>query len=307
MTAQLLGAVASLHNESTLHTDIKPENIMAEPYSAAGSSGVLAGASLSSRGVVLIDFSNAMQLQEASAYHDEFEVTTLAYRAPELLYGQPFDAPIDIWSLGVTLAEMLSGRAMWHAASRGGLAIELAQLLGRPPAHLCHASAKYAAELAPLVSHMPDTLPHAEVRSRLATALDAPPTAAAAQLVDLIARMLAYAPADRPTALAALRHPFVAPVFPFSGVIAAAEASGASGMPEEANGGRAVKEVPSPASGGRVVGASSGGSAGAGSSGAGGSGSAGKVGGGKKVKESGNEGRGAPKRKAGDLAFVPFN
>ena len=36
----------------------------------------------------LIDFSNAMSLGESSAYHDTFEVQTLSYRAPEVIYGQ---------------------------------------------------------------------------------------------------------------------------------------------------------------------------------------------------------------------------
>ena len=75
--------------------------------SSSGSSG--AGSSLGGwlgGSVTLIDFSNAMGVGETHAYHDQFDVSTLAYRAPELLYGLPFDTPIDIWSLGVTLAEL---------------------------------------------------------------------------------------------------------------------------------------------------------------------------------------------------------
>ena len=52
----------------------------------------------------LIDFSNAMSLAESSAYHDSFDVQTLSYRAPEVVYGEPFAHPIDMWSLGVSLA-----------------------------------------------------------------------------------------------------------------------------------------------------------------------------------------------------------
>ena len=75
---------------------------------------------------MLIDFSNAMARSEAAAYHDTFDVCTLAYRAPEVLYGLPFDCKIDLWSLGVTLAELYSGRAFALATSRAELAAECA-------------------------------------------------------------------------------------------------------------------------------------------------------------------------------------
>jgi len=40
---------------------------------------------------------------------------TLGYRAPEVIFGAPFGHPIDIWSLGVTLAEFLAGRHLLQA------------------------------------------------------------------------------------------------------------------------------------------------------------------------------------------------
>ena len=53
-----------------------------------------------------------------SQYYDTFEVVTLGYRAPELLYGRAFGTPIDMWSLGVTLAELYLGRSLWQARGR---------------------------------------------------------------------------------------------------------------------------------------------------------------------------------------------
>ena len=50
-----------------------------------GASASLTLSALVGGSVVLMDFSNAMALGETEAYHDDFEVTTLAYRAPELL------------------------------------------------------------------------------------------------------------------------------------------------------------------------------------------------------------------------------
>lgn len=86
-TAQLCGALAGIHEARHLHADLKPENVMigrAAVATVAG--GVAAAPSDAALGaqVVLIDYSNAMALHEASAYHDTFDVQTLGYRAPEV-------------------------------------------------------------------------------------------------------------------------------------------------------------------------------------------------------------------------------
>ena len=154
------------------------------------------------------------------------------------------------WSLGVTLAELYSGRAFVVAATRGGLASEYAQLLGRPAA--LFSQGKLAAELFSLVAHMPETAPSRDVvRQKLAAYLE--PTLAAGTsgaasvtpavppsvpsvntssdallLLDLITRLLSYTPAERPSAQQALCHPFIAPVFPFGAVLGAV-AAGSSG------------------------------------------------------------------------------
>ena len=145
----------------------------------------------------------------------------------------PRQEPIDLWSLGVVFAELASGTALTHGASRGGVAVEYAQLLGQPPARL-FASGQYAQELLPLVAHMPCTRPLGEVRQRLAMRFDTAPTHEAQQLVDLIARLLVYDPETRLTARQALCHPFFSPVFPFAllasplAATAAHEASGSA-------------------------------------------------------------------------------
>ena len=157
---------------------------------------------------------------------------TLAYRAPEVVYGVPFGCAIDLWSLGVTLAELYAGRALLHAASRGGLAVELAQLLGRPPTSL-FAHGRYAAELLPLVAHTAECLPIEQVRQRLSAELRAPSSSDAHQLIDLISRLLTYDPSARLDARAALAHPFLAPVFPFQPLLASGAPATLAAAPSE--------------------------------------------------------------------------
>lgn len=180
VAVQVLGGLASLHAHGILHADLKLDNILVDAIGADGGSFGSDGSCLScsfwqSRGaknsclsarVVLIDFSNAMSLEETVAYHDSYEVQTLAYRAPEVVYGVPFSSGIDMWSLGICLAEMYCGHAFFNAASRSGLAVECAGVLGRPPVGL-YSDGKYNAELFPLVAHSNATCSVDEVRLAL--------------------------------------------------------------------------------------------------------------------------------------------
>ncbi|KAJ6541652.1 kinase-like domain-containing protein [Mycena capillaripes] len=101
---QTLRALAYLHDPTRqiAHRDLKPANILLTPEGR----------------VVLIDFGIAWEgtgdspgdLWPEDAGHMYFEVSTGAYRAPELLFGtRAYDATaIDVWSLGTVLAEMFS-------------------------------------------------------------------------------------------------------------------------------------------------------------------------------------------------------
>ncbi len=73
---QLVLALGYVSNAGMIHGDIKPENVL---LSSSASSA-------SSRSVKckLIDYGNAMTMQEAAAYYEDFEVQTLYYRAPEV-------------------------------------------------------------------------------------------------------------------------------------------------------------------------------------------------------------------------------
>ncbi|KAJ7083356.1 CMGC/CDK protein kinase, partial [Mycena belliarum] len=101
---QLLRALAYLHDPARgiAHRDIKPANILLTPQGR----------------LVLIDFGIAREdsgdtrgdLWPEDPRKLYFEVSTGAYRAPELLFGtREYDATaIDIWSVGTVLAEFFS-------------------------------------------------------------------------------------------------------------------------------------------------------------------------------------------------------
>ncbi|CAH3168078.1 unnamed protein product, partial [Pocillopora meandrina] len=90
----LLQALGFLRRQNVIHADLKPENILFEEGDETK--------------IKVVDFGNAIHWvhREVSLYYDEFELQTLLYRAPEVMFGVPFGPEIDIWSLGCIVAEV---------------------------------------------------------------------------------------------------------------------------------------------------------------------------------------------------------
>jgi cyclin-dependent kinase-like len=73
-----------LHSKNILHRDVKPENILLN-----GDYSVLK----------ICDFGFARFLPEKDYDLTEY-VATRWYRSPELLVGEPYGKPSDLWALG---------------------------------------------------------------------------------------------------------------------------------------------------------------------------------------------------------------
>src|SRR5436190_870803 len=112
---QIASALSAAHAKGIVHRDIKPENVMLD----RGSQGL--GANRNQ--VKVLDFGIA-KINELSKTEPHVEATTrillktdqgltigtAPYMSPEQARGESVDGRSDIWSLGVVLHEMLSGK-----------------------------------------------------------------------------------------------------------------------------------------------------------------------------------------------------
>ena len=116
--AEVAEALYHAHQQGIVHRDVKPGNVMVE----AGSGRAR-----------LIDFGIAHSLEKAALSLTQTGTTlgTPRYMAPEQLAGEPLGPRTDLWGLGATLFQALSGRAPFDGATP--LAIARQQELGAPP------------------------------------------------------------------------------------------------------------------------------------------------------------------------------
>jgi len=104
---QVLSAVDHAHRHLVVHRDLKPSNILVTPEGQ----------------VKLLDFGIAKLLaataDAADLTRDAGSVLTPRYAAPEQVSGQPVSTATDVYSAGVVLYELLTGRLPYGRGQQG--------------------------------------------------------------------------------------------------------------------------------------------------------------------------------------------
>ena len=113
---KILGALGYAHSKGVIHRDIKPGNIA---FTSEGN-------------VKIMDFGIALNIEETGRLTKTGHILgTPHYMAPEQILGKELTFRTDIYALGITLFEMLTGRLPFD--SKSDFEVRVAQIQHSPP------------------------------------------------------------------------------------------------------------------------------------------------------------------------------
>jgi len=124
VTASITTCLKLCRRLGIVHADLKPENVLLVDDTSFD--------------VRVIDFGSAcFSHGKVHTY-----VQSRYYRAPEIVLGLGYGPPIDMWSLGCILVELLTGRPLFPAKNERDLLLYQMEICGKPPADVLDRSTR---------------------------------------------------------------------------------------------------------------------------------------------------------------------
>lgn len=114
---QVCSGLSSAHSEGVVHRDLKPSNIMIEPQGR----------------VVVMDFGLARAQDQDLMTRTGAIMGTFQYMSPEQAKGEKADARSDIFTVGIILYELLTGKTPYHCDSSVASLLKRTQEAAVPP------------------------------------------------------------------------------------------------------------------------------------------------------------------------------
>ena len=119
---QLIETTMLLHDNQLLHSDLKPDNILLNRFYKNETKPEF----YRKADIVLCDFGTVYAEYE----FEQFEITTLPYRAPDVVLGHKIGYPCDVWSIGCTIFELATSYCLFNVKSVEELIVLINETLG---------------------------------------------------------------------------------------------------------------------------------------------------------------------------------
>jgi hypothetical protein len=117
---QVLNALSYAHSQHVIHRDIKPANMMLTPQGA----------------VKLMDFGIARSEVDRGMTMTGSTLGSLSYMSPEQTMGEPTDSRSDLYSVGISLYEMVTGQRPFQGDSDFSIMAAQVKEMPKPPIEL---------------------------------------------------------------------------------------------------------------------------------------------------------------------------